>query len=163
MVDFCAIGGLVTIPQLSLADLCSVARCILKLCAVGVDMGERQSGLANTKEVLSLIQWPALVKYADYEELGYIIDATAWEAEVGVEGAYLNPTDIVLDSNGSSFAVVEQVENQRMLQPTQKIISLDEVLSWVRAHASMQGHCCVAKLHASSIIEVFTILKSLDD
>ena len=126
-------------------------------------MSDLQSGLANVKEVLSVIQWPALVKYADYEELGLIADAAAWETEVGVAGAYLNTADIVLDSSGVSFAIVKQAENQRILESTQKAFSLDEALAWVRAHASMQGHCCVAKLHASSMAELFAIVRSLDD
>ena len=126
-------------------------------------MGGQQNGLANNDAILASLHWPVLIKYGDYEELGYVADASSWEAEVGLVGAYLNIGDILIDSSGVSFAVVEQGDNQRVLKPTQRVYGLDEVLDWVRAHASMQDHCCVAKLHASTIGDVFSILKSLDD
>ena len=114
-------------------------------------------------DVLALVHWPVLIKYADYEELGYVADASGWETEVGQNGAYLNSTDRVVDSAGVAFSMSEAVDGQKSLKQAQSNIGLDEILSWVRAHASMQGHCCVAKLSASSIAEVFTIIKSLDD
>lgn len=109
------------------------------------------------------IQWPILIKYANYEELGYVADASAWEREVGPQGAYLNPDDVLVDSAGISFSASDAADGQKVLQRSQANINLDEILNWVRAHASMQGHCCVAKLYAASIAEVFGILKSLDD
>jgi hypothetical protein len=58
---------------------------------------------------------------------------------------------------------VNQGEGINVLTPSQRTVGMDELLTWVRAHASLQGHCCVSKLYASSIGEVFTILQSLDD
>jgi len=109
------------------------------------------------------IQWPVLVKYANYEELGYIADASGWESEVGPRGTYLNTADILMDSTGVSYFISDAGEGEKALALMQKSIDLDEALGWVRAHASLQGHCCVAKLYASSIQEVFGILESLDD
>ena len=113
--------------------------------------------------VFSEIQWPVLIKYADYEELGYVDNAAVWETEVGSQGAYLNSADILVDSTGISYAISDAADGQKFLQQTQSVVSLDEILNWVRVHASMQGHCCVAKLYASSIEEIFVILKSLED
>jgi hypothetical protein len=113
--------------------------------------------------VLGAVDWPVLIKYSDYEELGYVADASGWETEVGAGGAYLGAADILIDSRGAAFSVVNQGEGLNVLTPTQRAVGMDELLIWVRVHASMQGHCCVAKLNASSIAEVFTILQSLDD
>ena len=118
--------------------------------------------MVNGGEAKALFHWPILIKYADYEELGYVDSPANWEAEVGVDGAYLNINDILIDSSGVAFSVMAQGE-QNQLSRVPNAISIDQVLDWVRAHASMQGHCCVAKLSASSIAEVFTIIKSLDD
>ena len=126
-------------------------------------MGGQQNGLANNDAIVVTLHWPVLIKYADYEELGYVADASKWENEVGAAGAYLNLADILIDSSGVSFAVVEQADNQMMLKPTQRVFGMDEVLGWLKAHASVQDHCCVSKLHASTIGEIFTLLKSLDD
>ena len=112
---------------------------------------------------LSSIRWPVLIKYSDYEELGYVADASSWETEVGVGGAYLGGADILIDSRGAAFSVVNQGEGINVLTPSQRAIGMDELLTWVRVHASLQGHCCVSKLYASSIGEVFSILQSLDD
>jgi len=112
---------------------------------------------------LSVIWWPVLIKYSDYEELGYVTDASGWETEVGAGGAYLGTADILIDSRGAAFSIVNQGEGINALMPTQSAVSMDELLTWVRAHASLQGHCCVSKLYASSVGEVFSILKSLDD
>ena len=46
---------------------------------------------------LSSIGWPVLIKYSDYEELGYVADASGWETEVGAGGAYLGAADILID------------------------------------------------------------------
>lgn len=125
-------------------------------------MSDIHGGLVNAGEVAGLCHWPVLVKYVDYEELGYIESAASWEVELGAGGAYLNVNDVLIDSSGVAFTVVSQGD-QKSLNRSQGAVNLEQVLTWVRAHASMQGHCCVAKLNASSIAEVFTILKSLDD
>ena len=121
------------------------------------------AGMSDQMRGLSSIGWPVLIKYSDYEELGYVADASEWETEVGMGGAYLGAADILIDSRGAAFSVVSQGEGLKVLTPTQRAVGMDELLTWVRAHASLQGHCCVSKLYASSIGEVFSILKSLDD
>jgi hypothetical protein len=112
---------------------------------------------------LSLVGWPVLIKYSDYEELGYVADASGWETEVGAGGAYLGAADILIDSRGASFSIVIQGDGFKVVTPAQETIAMDELLTWVRTHAALQGHCCVSKLYASSMGEVFSILQSLDD
>ena len=112
---------------------------------------------------LSAVKWPVLIKYSDYEELGLITDVSGWETEVGVGATHLSTADILIDARGASFSLLEQNDGSKALVPTQSAVEIDQLLTWVRAHASLQGHCCVSKLYASSIDEVFAILKSLDD
>ena len=126
-------------------------------------MSDQQGGGIENSEIMSSLQWPLLIKYSDYEELGYVADASSWETEVGVGGAYLGAADILIDSRGASYSIVNQSEGLKVLTPTKSAIGMDQLLTWVRAHAALQGHCCVSKLYASSIGEVFSILKSLDD
>lgn len=139
-----------------------VARSILGLRFGVVDMTDFKNGVVDISGVLASLHWPVLIKYSDYEELGFVADASRWEAEVGADGVHLNTSDVLIDASGASYSV-EQGANLRVLAPNQSAIDISEVVTWVRAHASMQGHCCVAKLHASSMEEVFAILQSLDD
>lgn len=102
-----------------------------------------------------MITWPAIVKYAGEAELAYVEDQAAWDADAHLHGFRYEASDVLIDSNGATYALPNAAHGWVKPEPTGKSASLEEVIEMVRAHAAQMGSCCVAKFSASSIQEAF--------
>lgn len=105
------------------------------------------------------IHWPAIIKYDDDDELGYVVDQQQWEQDTGLHQFQFDGSDVLIDSLGQVYSLT-MIENSVSINTTGEIKNLEEILGLVKAHAAQAGSCCVAKLYAPSIDEAFKIAKS---
>ena len=105
------------------------------------------------------IIWPAIIKYDDDDELGYVVDQQQWNQATGLHQFQFDGSDVLIDSSGQVYSLT-MIENSVSINTTGEIKNLKEILGLVKAHAAQAGSCCVAKLYAPSIYEAFKIVKS---
>ena len=109
------------------------------------------------------INWPAIIKHANDDELVYISDNTEWSSDTELQTVVYDEDDYLLDSSGQIFTLKNNSNGGVIAQPTQQIKPLLDVLGLVKAHAAQSGSCCVAKLYAPGIAEAFAIVKSMNN
>lgn len=108
------------------------------------------------------IHWPAIVKYDDDDELGYAVNQQQWDKDNNLPHIKDDGSDILIDSSGKVFRLMF-IENNIVINATNEIKTLEEILGLVKGHAAQAGSCCVAKLYAPSISESFKIVASTLD
>lgn len=102
-----------------------------------------------------MLNWPILIKHPESPQLQLIDEMSQWQQET----LHLCQQELqIIDSQGDSYHW--QAET---FHPAAKQISLQTIIDWVRAHASLNGHCCTAKLGASNIAQVFDMMYYLED
>ena len=102
-----------------------------------------------------MLQWPILIKHPQQPELQLLENLAQWQQET----AHLYPQELqIIDSQGHSY----QWQGEAFYLATEQI-SLATIIDWVRAHASLNGHCCTAKLGANDIIQVFDMMRYLEE
>ncbi len=107
---------------------------------------------------LATVIWPAVVRHGDDPGLTYIADKQALYAN---RDSYLNGEQLI-DSAGKIFSL--SCDDKALdLHPTGEVMVLNDFLGLVKAHAAQGGSCCVAKLHAPSIVDAMAIVVSLED
>lgn len=123
--------------------------------------GQRESSLfipnaipASHIDMLPITpQWPALIQHQGDAELEYIPHAEAFDTW---QRYPISTPAIMIDAAGLAF----DLGNGNHLQP-RSIVSLEEILSLIRAHAALEGICCTTKLGASDIPSAMALLASL--
>lgn len=98
------------------------------------------------------IHWPAILQHPGADELEYLADQqtlTAWQGR---------STVTLIDSLGASYALTPKLALSR-----QGNLSLQEILTLVRAHAAQQGICCTPKIGAANIADAIKLLASLGE
>jgi len=107
-----------------------------------------------------VVTWPAVIKLAEDSELIYIADLAQWQADDCQH--HFDTQDRLIDANGLLYVVVQSSEGGN-LQTTGESVSLMQFTSWVRAHVSQLGHCCVAKLGFASIAQAIACVAEMDE
>ena len=111
------------------------------------------------------IQWPAILIHMEDDELVYLKNEQDWELEAQ---GHIDDLSHLFDSSGVSFCLKldtldANIPNKHLSWiPATEPISLAQVLSRIRQHASTLGHCCTAKLGANTVEQAFEIIKYLD-
>ena len=110
---------------------------------------------------MTIIRWPAVIKYTNDAELLFINSQDEWANDIAQPTTAFEPSDYLLDSTGNVFSLTIGLNHTVLTRFSNKTMSLDEVLGIVKAHAAQAGSCCVAKLYAPSIEEAFKMVKAL--
>ena len=110
-----------------------------------------------------LMEWPVIIKHAGDAELIYIRDQTDWENNREIQQATYHESDVLIDSRGHIFSLTTVKQQLLKPEPRDELISLEELLGLVKAHAAQNGSCCVAKLYAPTIKDALGIVASLDE
>lgn len=110
-----------------------------------------------------MLNWPAIVKHADDAELIYVRDRDEWDGDSGLHDFDYDETDFLIDSSGELYSLTGRQNSNVKPEPRGESISLVALLGPVKAHAAQKGSCCVAKLYAPSIKDVFSIVESMLD
>jgi len=108
------------------------------------------------------IKWPAVLNYADTAELVYLSNESDWQREAEFQKNHYKDGDRIIDSSGNVFHLATAENGPVALISTHKSLSLHDFLGMIKAHASEQGACCVAKLYAPSFDDAFKMLDALD-
>ena len=109
-----------------------------------------------------MINWPAIIKYADDAELIYVADRAVWDCDPDLHLFEYDDSDYLIDSSGNTFSLTTRVNQLIMPEPRDETIALLDILGLIKAHAALKGSCCVAKLYAPTIAEAFKIVASLE-
>ncbi|MCL1091581.1 DUF4144 domain-containing protein [Shewanella profunda] len=124
-----------------------------------------------TSVKMSDIQWPAVVKLIQNDELLYLAHQRDWLELACLYQHHFTDKDQLLDSKGyryhisaNSHTVYEDPigELPKLLQQEQHL-PLTEFIKWVQNHAKALDHCCVAKLAFTTISQGMEIVRTLDE
>jgi len=104
--------------------------------------------------------WPAIIKYAEEDELTYISDLEEWNSDADLHFFEYEHLDILIDSLG----LIHHLNNRNgafvIPESTENTIDLGHAISIVKAHFSSLGACCAAKLAARSVAELLELVGS---
>jgi len=101
-----------------------------------------------------MITWPAIIKYAGEDELGYVADLTQWRGDAELHSFDYEPMDILIDSTGLIQHLNRRNNDFITEGSTTDIIDLARATELVKAHFSSMGSCCVAKISARSVAQL---------
>ncbi|MCG9695677.1 DUF4144 domain-containing protein [Shewanella sp. Isolate11] len=100
-----------------------------------------------------MLQWPVMIKHTDDDLLQLLDSPEQWRQEY--EQLQANSLTII-DAEGLCY---HWQQGEFVAAPR---IPLEQLIAWLRVHASLNGHCCTAKLGANNIKQVFEILRYLE-
>lgn len=124
-----------------------------------------------TQVKMADIQWPAVVKLTQNDELLYLGHQRDWLELACLYQHQFVDTDLLLDSNGNQYLIRATPstihedpigELPKLLKQEQKL-PLTDFIKWVQKHANAVGQCCVAKLAFTTFAQGMEIVHSLDD
>ncbi|MGI2118211.1 DUF4144 family protein [Shewanella oncorhynchi] len=124
-----------------------------------------------TSVKMSSIEWPAIVKLTQNDELLYLEHQRDWLELACLYQHHFIETDQLLDSKGQRYltsACPQKIhedpvgELPRLLRQKQDL-PLNEFIKWVQNHAQALGQCCVAKLAFTTIAQGIEIVRTLDE
>lgn len=124
-----------------------------------------------TSVKMSSIEWPAIVKLTQNDELLYLEHQRDWLELACLYQHHFIETDQLLDSKGQRYlisACPQKIhedpvgELPRLLHQKQDL-PLNEFIKWVQNHAQALGQCCVAKLAFTTIAQGIEIVRTLDE
>lgn len=109
------------------------------------------------------VNWPAIIKHANDEELIYVRDLAEWDGDADLHAAVYDEADLLIDVTGQLYGLTTRLS--RHVIPTARHASMPllDILGLIKAHAAETGSCCVAKLYAPTIQDAFTMLASLKE
>lgn len=106
---------------------------------------------------LSACQWPAVVRLAADAELALVLDNEQWRALCAGYGSGFPADSVLVDSAGIAFDLSH--DDRAAIRE----VSVHELTTLVREHASVLGHCCVSKLYASNAADAIALVVALDE
>lgn len=112
---------------------------------------------------LTSIRWPAVIWHRDDPELVYIKDGKQWNSDPDLAEWRYDERDRLVDSNGECFALAfDQASNRCSIEPTGKIIDLQEFSSLIQQHMFALAQTCVSKVECRSYEDGFRSLEMLE-
>lgn len=109
-----------------------------------------------------LVSWPAIIKFDGDAELTFIRDQADWEQNAEYHHFQYQAGDTLIDSTGQLFSLTAQAVGYALPEPVRHILSFEDIVTLVRAHAAQTGTCCIEKISAPSIKDVIELVESLD-
>lgn len=105
-----------------------------------------------------MVAWPAVIKYAEEDELVYISDAAMWNGDGDFHFAEYDVLDILIDSAGFIHHFVYRDDGIVFFEPTNNVVDLTSAIDIVKVHFASIGACCSAKLTARSMGELIELV-----
>lgn len=110
----------------------------------------------NQREIMMKIQWPAMVKFEDIDELVFVGSQQLWDTDTNLSSAGFQVGDRLIDAIGGVY------ELDMGVSPTDESLTLEQVLELVQQHASVCGQCCVSKMDVPSIYEAIKLVEHIE-
>lgn len=104
------------------------------------------------------IRWPALLKLTGDDELIYLPDQAAWQADTNLQQAIYQPDDQLIDADGQVFFLLSTAGDAVQPEAGGTQLTLSQLTELIRAHESVRGSCCVAKMAFGSMAEAFAVV-----
>lgn len=109
---------------------------------------------------LTALKWPIAVKHLLQDELIYLTDSIELTEQLAMQACLDELT--IIDSQGYCYQP-QLCNNVLQLQLLTPQPTLEQLIDWVRQHASQAGHCCTTKLSANNIEQLFAILAFIEN
>jgi len=106
----------------------------------------------------AVVIWPVILKYAGENELTFISNQSEWDCDADLHFFSYDPEDMLIDSEGFIHSLKNRKNNVIAPEPTNRSLSLQEVIALGKAHLSELGSCCVSKFSAHSIQHAIDIV-----
>ena len=107
----------------------------------------------------NLIHWPAILKFSGEDELLYVSGHSEWNSDPDLHCFRYEEGDLLIDSKGSTYSLLDQVNNFVIPKDTSSLLDLHNIIEMIKAHESLLGSCCVSKLFCSTFHEAFDIVR----
>ncbi|MFT6388959.1 MAG: hypothetical protein ACJAUP_002344 [Cellvibrionaceae bacterium] len=105
-----------------------------------------------------MVVWPAVLKYRGDHELTFVLDQSVWNSDTDLHFFGYDSEDILIDSEGSIFALSNRNSHDITLGQSGRKIELESMLELIKAHESQLGACCTSKLSFQSIAEAIMVI-----
>ena len=109
------------------------------------------------------LKWPCILKHSDDAELVFVNDQAEWDNDADLYRFEYDESDCLIDSSGNVHTLTNRINQHVRPEASGKSMSLEDILGLIKAHAALQGSCCVAKLYAPTISDAFEIVASLNE
>ena len=115
------------------------------------------------KQQISMILWPAVIKFEGDDELCYIDSERTWIQDA--ESLLYNHrgNDRLIDSMGCIYKLERRQDDHIEAVNSGQQISLSDFIKHVRIHASCAHRCCIEKINFRSIAEGIRLIDSMKD
>lgn len=108
----------------------------------------------------AIISWPAMLIFDGDDELVYIENQAAWDADSDHHLATsFQPNDRLVDSTGRVFTLQSKLGKPTPIKLTPNALELNEVIDLIKRHQSQLGACCAAKLYFPTIYDAILSLR----
>ncbi|WP_028765677.1 DUF4144 family protein [Shewanella fidelis] len=108
----------------------------------------------------NVLHWPIVLKQCDQAELIYLSQLTELTEQLAIQASLEELT--IIDSQGYCYHP-QPCDSDIQLHLFAPQPSLQQLIDWVRQHASQAGHCCTTKLSANNIEQLFAILAFIEE
>jgi len=121
------------------------------------------------KSVINEINWPAIIKLVNSDELLVLESPRDWLEMACLYQHSFQEGDCLADSDGRQYKI--SAGQPLPDSPVAQLPNLDrqnsrltplELLPWVRAHALAAGQCCIAKLGFTTVAQGIALVRSLE-
>lgn len=115
------------------------------------------------KPQISIISWPAVIKFEGDDELCYVDSERTWIHDA--ESLLYNHrgNDQLIDSDGCIFDLERRSDDHIEVVDSGERIRLSDFIKQVRIHASCSHRCCIEKINFRSIAEGIRLIDSMND
>ena len=104
--------------------------------------------------------WPAIIKYADFDEVALVASEEHWRQEAGSGHFRFTDDDVVIDSQGRAYQLLQAGRGSPpALRETDRRLSPRQLSEIVRKHLGALNHCCVGKIEFSDYPACFAMLE----
>ncbi|MDJ0880640.1 MAG: DUF4144 family protein [Gammaproteobacteria bacterium] len=103
------------------------------------------------------IHWPGIVKHKNDDELTLLQNETQWKQYIH---QYAEDDDWLIDASGYRYYLQQNDQSGYEYHPGDQL-NLVQVLGLVKAHAALNGSCCVAKLYAPTFEAAYKIIEAM--
>lgn len=109
---------------------------------------------------MSTVQWPALIKYYGDDSLSYVHDDKVWLNDDEFSLAVYDERDILIDSQGVIFSLLNITSESKAPVLTNSMCSLDELNELLRKSAVAENYCCATKVMAKSYQDAMNFIRA---
>jgi hypothetical protein len=104
------------------------------------------------------ITWPALIHFADDDDLLYIADSQHWATDNDLNQADYQYHDVLIDSKGQCFSLVVKHTQPATFVARDTLIPLSHLNLLLQKFATLENYCCAAKIHANTHLDAIMMV-----